>query len=36
MSIADGSLARMLLFAGCALVLSVYLLLCREEAPAES
>ena len=36
MSIADGSLARMLLFAGCALVLSVYLLLCREAAPAES
>lgn len=34
MSIADGNLARMLLFAGCALVMSVYLLLCRDEPAA--
>ena len=34
MSIADGGLARVLLFAGCALVISVYLLLCRDEAVA--
>lgn len=34
MSIADGNLARILLFAGCALVMSVYLLLCRDPAPA--
>lgn len=35
MSLADGSLARVLLLAGCALVISVYLLLCRNEAAAE-
>ena len=34
MSIADGNPARILLFAGCALVMSVYLLLCRDPAPA--
>lgn len=34
MSIADGNLARVLLFAGCALVISVYLLLCRDAAVA--
>ena len=31
MAAADGDLARVLLFAGCALVMSVYLLLCRDE-----
>lgn len=34
MSIADGNLARVLLFAGCALIISVYLLLCRDNAAA--
>ena len=34
MAIADGTLAQALLLAGCALILSVYLLLCRNEAPS--
>ena len=36
MTVADGNPARMLLFLGCALVLSVYLLLLRRDAAAQA